>query len=286
MDKPQNPDYKFSADEYKKRVNTPAMSEVYFRHFIQPLMEEALSKKGQADEKVKVLDMACGHAHAHEFTAALPYTDRLEITGLDLSADALDEARSHYKEAHPGLDIAFIEADAENDLPIGNESMDAAIAINAMAYKQAHMLKSVFNALKPGGKCVINYFIPSSNKAYMDFCEKMGCGIYERKLEVAANGRTTSFPLIVTDFSAMPDEKVKKLGAQSFFRDSEAIEILAAQLGFEVVEKKHFDFYSAPIDAIVRNDVYTFVKPSSDPDVECRRLDVNERVTDMIGEKP
>lgn len=283
MNQPQNPDYKFSSDEYNKKINTPAASPVYFEHFIQPLVEDALAKAAP-EEKIGILDMACGHATAMEFMAKLPESKRLKITGLDLSADALNEARAGFAEKHPELDINFIETDAEKDLPIPPQSMDMATAINAMAYKQGHMLKSLFNALKPGGKCAVNFFRPSENSPYIDYYRNKGCRVYDRKMEVSAGGRTVSVNLLVTDFSGFPDEKISKLGAQSFLKGKDDIEALARLVGFEIAGDKGFSFYSEPIQAIVHNDVYTFRKPEAFTDVDAGRLSVRERVTDILEE--
>jgi|GEM_PF-3348944 len=283
MNKPRNPDYKFTSDEYTKKINSPATSPIYFEHFIQPLVEDALANAGQ-QEKIGILDMACGHATAMEFMAKLPENDRLKITGLDLSADAINEARADFAEKHPELDITFIETDAEKDLPIPPESMDMATAINAMAYKQGHMLKSLFNALKPGGKCVVNFFRPSENNAYIEFYRKLGCRIYERKMDVSAGGRTAEVNLLVTDFSGFADEKISKLGAQSFLKGKEDIEALVQLVGFEIDGDKDFSFYSAPIGAIVHNDVYTFRKPEARTDLDAGRVLVNEKISDLIAE--
>lgn len=283
MNQPQKPDYKFTSDEYNNKINTPATSPVYFEHFIRPLVEDALAKAGQ-QEKIGILDMACGHATAMEFMAKLPENNRLKITGLDLSADALNEARAVFAEKHPELDVAFIETDAEKDLPIPSESMDMATAINAMAYKQGHMLKSLFNALKPGGKCVVNFFRPSENKPYIDYYRKMGCRIYDRKMDVSAGGRTAEVNLLVTDFSGFADPKISKLGAQSFLKGKEDIEALAKLVGFEIDGDKDFSFYSAPIGAIVHNDVYTLKKPEAPSDLDAGRVLVHEKITNLIAE--
>jgi len=284
MNQPQNPDYKFTSNEYNNKINTPAASPVYFEHFIRPLVEDALAKVADPHEKVCILDMACGHATAMEFMAKLPESKRLKITGLDLSAAALNEARANFAEKHPDLDISFIETDAEKDLPIPPQSMDMATAINAMAYKQGHMLKSLYNALKPGGKCVINFFRPSENNPYIEYYRAKGCRIYERKMEVSAEGRTVSVNLLVTDFSGFPDEKISKLGAQSFLKGKEDIEALAQLVGFEIDGNKGFSFYSEPIQAIVHNDVYTFRKPEVPTDLDAGRLSVREKITDILEE--
>jgi len=281
MNQPQNPDYKFTSNEYNNKINTPAASPVYFEHFIQPLVEDALAKAG-SEGKIDILDMACGHATAMEFMAKLPESKRLKITGLDLSADALNEARAGFAEKHPELDIAFIETDAEKELPIPAGSIDMATAINAMAYKQGHMLKSLFNALKPGGKCVVNFFRPSENNPYIEFYREKGCRIYDRKMEVSAGGRTAVLNLLVTDFSGMPDEKLSKLGAQSFLKGKEDIETLASLVGFKIDGQKGFSFYSEPIRAIVHNDVYTFRKPEAPTDLDMGRLQVKEKITDLL----
>jgi len=162
--------------------------------------------------------------------------------------------------------------------------MDMATAINAMAYKQGHMLKSIFNALKDSGKASVNFFLPDKNQPYMDFYKKFGCEVYERKLEVAANGRTGEFTLLVTDFSKIPHPQAQKIGAQSFFQSKEDIERFARLIGFEVEGCKSYVFHSKPIGDIVHNEVYTLRKPeaAADADVDAGRLTVNERVTDLL----
>ena len=278
MTTPSNPRYQFTSEEYREKINSPATSPEYFRNFILPLLERALKKGGP----VRFVDLACGHAMAMEFVAGLPEADRIEVTGLDLSGDALNEAREYFAAKHPGLKINFIQADAENDLPMEPGAADAGTAINAMAYKQGHMLKTLFNALKPGASCVINFFIPAKNQAYIDYYKAMGCEVYERKLEVSSHGRSKTYTLLVTDFSGFKDPKISMLGAQSFFRKSEDIEDLARFLGFEIESRQPFEFYSEPIKAMVANDVYTFKKPETSPEIELGRLEVSEKVEKVL----
>jgi ubiquinone/menaquinone biosynthesis C-methylase UbiE len=278
---PSRPKYEFTKDEYKAKINSPANSPVYFHQHIQPLVEQALAE-AKDDHPVRVVDIACGHAMAMEFMTSVPGHEKIEITGIDLSPDALREARQNFQTKFPELKIFFVEADVGNELPYQAGSADLSTAINAMAYKQAHMLKSMFNALKSGGKAVINFFLPGKNQAYLDYYASLGCKIYERELQVESKGEIRKYKLLVTDFSQFSEPKMQKLGQQSFLQTTEDIEALAKFLGFEMEQNQPFEFFSVPINAVVVNDVYTLKKPENYDQLTSGQLSVHEQVIKIV----
>lgn len=277
------PRYHFEEGEYRKKINSPSTSPEYFAQFIQPLIEKALQERSsKSEDSVKLLDLACGHATALKQVEHIPGSEELEIFGIDLSAETLEKAEARFDLEHPNMNITFIAHDAEENLEHPEpSSIDIGIAINAMAYKQAHMLKTLFNALKPGGKCVINFFIPGTNTPYIEYYQSNGCSLKQRTLDVEVDGFIKTYHLLVTDFANYPDEQLQKLGQQAFFQSIEDIRDIAEFIGFEVDDEAEFSFHSEGIGNRVHNNVLTLKKPES-PALTDTIAQVRERVRETV----
>ena len=101
-----------------------------------------------------VLDVPCGAGRHSCALAARGY----QLTGVDLSSTCLREARD--LAAKKGVSLTWEHRDM-SDLP-WNQSFDAAFAMgNSFGYSDddhaARFLGSVANALKPGGRFVLDY---------------------------------------------------------------------------------------------------------------------------------
>lgn len=265
--------YTMDRESYRKKISTPSQNPAYFGEFIAPLIAEAREKEGRQD--VRIVDIACGHANELEHIEGLENPESLHMTGLDLSAESIEIARKSFAETHPKLDAKFVVGDAEDPHEaIPSNSYDVGIAVNAMAYKPGHILKALYNALKPGGKCSVNFMIPGKNPMYLDYFTSRGCILRKRVLKVTCNGKEEIFTLLVTDFSDYPDPHLQALGQQAFFQSEEDLEKLMTHIGFRVVDHKPFYFASV---ANPNNDfdIYTLEKPT---EIESASSDVRENI--------
>ena len=96
----------------------------------------------------RVLDVACGSGNAAIAAARRTWG---EVTGLDFVPHLLDHARE--RAAAEGLDIAFVEGDAQN-LPFEDASFDTVLSVfGAMfAPDQEQAAAELLRACRPGGR--------------------------------------------------------------------------------------------------------------------------------------
>ena len=108
---------------------------------------KAFAKKNTP--KQHIVDLGCGPGHITKYI----YDHNIQITGLDVSGKMVEIAR----ELNPEID--FITGDL-NSLKFDPNSIDGFIAFYSLIHidrKNIHtILKSCFNALKPGGKLLIS----------------------------------------------------------------------------------------------------------------------------------
>ncbi|MDD5103847.1 MAG: methyltransferase domain-containing protein [Candidatus Peribacteraceae bacterium] len=246
-----NPFYKtFNEKSYTDKINTPAKSDTYYHQFHRPLIEEA---KRHADGPVKVLDLACGHGHEMDFLAGDP---GVRLFGMDISMETLrDSTRKRLGS------VGLVAGDVERS-PIAENSMDVGIAVNAVVYKPDHMLRTLFDALKPGGRCAVNFRIFSNrfNQPFYQYYLDRGCTISDRELRVGQE----LFTLKVLDYRQCTDTAMRSLDRQVYFQSVEDVERLARTIGFDVHRHQYFHFAS-PANPDNEVDVYWFEKPWKPP---------------------
>jgi phosphatidylethanolamine/phosphatidyl-N-methylethanolamine N-methyltransferase len=101
------------------------------------------------------------------------YTDAVEVTGIDYSAEMLDKAREKQrkKALHPVVNL--LEMDARN-LDFSDNHFDtiAAMHILSVVPEPERVMAEVSRVLKPGGEVVItNHF--ARDKGFLAFVEKL-----------------------------------------------------------------------------------------------------------------
>lgn len=218
--------------EFLSLVSTPAANEDYFRTFHKPLVKRAIARNG--GRPIKLLDVACGYGYELDF---LREDDNVILFGIDISEKVLEETRKRFPKA------TFNAHDVrKKDLPFEPESMDAAIAVNAMAYVPEHTLKVIYIALKQGSEAVVNFydFTNPSNTPFFDYHLKRGA----RMEDIVKDIDGQQFAVKVLDLRQYDDERVRPLGRQMFFNGTADMEILIRTIGFEIVDRCLFRYES------------------------------------------
>jgi len=246
-----NPQFgELTEQDYTSRINTPAKSREYFETFHKPLVDEA--KAASEDGKARVVDIACGPAHELDFLKDDP---DVVLYGVDLSIGQLIEgSRERLRGVH------LVAGDVTN-FPFKEGFADVGIALNAMIYKPAEMLKALKHSLRPGGKGAVNFrnFSNPNNQAFYDFYLRQGGQIYDEELVVRIGEREEKFNLKVVDYRNCADEKIRSLDRQVYFTSEEDIERLIRFVGLEISSHSKFSFAS-PANPNNEINVYTLRK--------------------------
>jgi SAM-dependent methyltransferase len=103
----------------------------------------------------RVLDVACGTGNA-----AIPAARTgAQVTGVDLTPEMLDVARSRARDA--GVDIEWLEADAE-DLPFEDRSFDVVLSTFGCMFAPRHeaVAEELVRVLRPGGRLAVCAWTP------------------------------------------------------------------------------------------------------------------------------
>ncbi len=240
-----------SEADYTDRINTPAKNPEYHERFHKPLIDEAKAK-GE-DRKATVLDIACGHAHELDFIEGDP---DIQLVAVDLSHETL--AQSTRKRLKNAL-IAC--ADVEH-FPFEEGFADVGILLNALQYKPDKMLQAMYDSLKPGSKCVVNFRIhgnPHNDKFYTYYLDRGG-KLTDRTLEVETADGTSEFNLKSLDYTGCKDEKIRHLVKQVYFQSLDDAERLIGLIGFRIISQQPFNF-SSPANSNNQINVFTLQKP-------------------------
>lgn len=137
--------YREIADTYDRRI--PGESALDDR-FTGTEFDFVLSRvqPGQA-----VLDLGCGTGR---FSIPLARTAR--VTGLDLTEEMLDAARSKAK--NEGLSVAFEQGDMA-ELPFADESFDVVVSMLALMHvpeaQRGQVFAEISRVLRPGGRALL-----------------------------------------------------------------------------------------------------------------------------------
>jgi ubiquinone/menaquinone biosynthesis C-methylase UbiE len=276
---PTEPKYEFTRTEYAAKINTPSQSPEYFSQFLLPVIQHGIQSARAEGRKAQVLDVGCGHAHQLTHLSGHAEREEVDITGLDISPTALQAAREHITANHPEISAKFQEGDVESDTVFAPNSFDGAFGVNAMAYKPAHFLKTLANALKPGARACLNFFIPEKNPAYIEYYRERGCIITDSMLEVETAAGVQTYKTIITDFSQYRDPNMQKLGKQMFFQSIEEVHRLVQSLGLEVKRQGKYEFASVA-NPRMDNDVLTLEKVNT-PEIANIQQTVKERFLEI-----
>jgi len=226
-------------------LSSPSGIPDYFHNFHKPLVERALLRNG--GNPINLLDVACGYCHELEF---LIDNEDVRLFGLDISEEILRNLKIM------GLtNTHLIASDVSKGSPIKEESVDAVIAVNAMAYVPEHMLKVIYDSLKKGGEAVVNFYDFDKNRSFFKYHKRHGANISNDNLVIDDQ----SFSLKILDLSEYDDEMIRKLGRQLFFQGRGDIESLIKIIGFEIGDHLAFN-YSSTANSNNETDVYLLRK--------------------------
>jgi ubiquinone/menaquinone biosynthesis C-methylase UbiE len=125
------------------------------------LLELMMEHIGPHGSVGKGLDVCCGTGAV---TRALRPLCTEGVTGIDISAGMLDEARARFSEAKGEAEGTFVQGDALK-LPFTSE-FDVATCCGAFGHiepeDQDRFIRGVYRALKPGGRFVFITSVPLS----------------------------------------------------------------------------------------------------------------------------
>lgn len=119
------------------------------------LAGESLCETLDLDSGSRVLDVACGNGNA-SLAAARRFC---RVTGIDYVPELIRRAQERARAE--GLDIAFIEGDAER-LPFADASFDAAVSTYGVMFSpdQARAARELMRVVRPGGRIGLANWTP------------------------------------------------------------------------------------------------------------------------------
>ena len=243
---------------YREDVNTLGQNPKYFARFNKPMADRAKRKFGTP---IHLLDIACGPADELKFLENDP---DIRLIATDISTDVLLRmTRQNLRQ-----NAVVFDMDVSKPPVMPDNSVECGILMNAVIYSPEKMLKVMFDALRPGGECTVNFTIPKRSLHWgiiENSLEDDGIKSLDRELKV--EGRSAPFAVKVLDFSesldskGKPDEVARAAGQQLFFRSLKDVEELIRLAGFEMMEHSTFDSVSKDITR--RTDVFVLKKPET-----------------------
>jgi SAM-dependent methyltransferase len=210
----------------------------------------------------RVLDVACG---AGRYCRALA-SRGLKVTGIDLSADLLEEARARSPNL-PGMPL-YLRWDARA-LPFQEQFEGAVSLFTSLGYFESRqddllVLKGVQHALAPGGRFLLDYLNPASVRANL---------VAEEHEEVP--GLTATVRRWVEEGAASGPHVVKSVEARHTgtnlveaayeervrLYEPEEIDALLGEAGLEPVGERLGDLDGAPFTPQAERQVRVATKP-------------------------
>ena len=124
----------------------PPTEDHKFLYKLNPVRFEHFDHFLDGWDGVKVLDVGCGGGYACEFLAQR----RAVVSGTDIMAESLQEARNHAEENN--LEIEYKLCNAER-LPFNDQTMDAVTCFDVLEHipTKVQTLGEIYRVLKPGG---------------------------------------------------------------------------------------------------------------------------------------
>ncbi|KKT20090.1 MAG: hypothetical protein UW02_C0001G0003 [Candidatus Nomurabacteria bacterium GW2011_GWB1_43_7] len=234
------PDYykNMSLDSYRGKVNSPAENREYAERYHIPMVTRAKEKFGSP---IHVLSIACGPADELNFIKNDPDT---KIIATDFSSYILTHAKKALGEG-----AGVFTSDA-NSPALKENIAEAGILVNAMIYAPDKMLEAMYNALKPGAQCTLNFrtfSLVEQERGVFGYFLEHGGKVLDRELPVQTRGESRVFNVKVLDYSEttkagskMPDLERRQLKQQIFFMSLDDMRELAKLMGFKEIEYSRF----------------------------------------------
>ena len=147
------------------------------------------------------------------------------------------------------------------------DSVECGILMNAMIYVPDKMLKAMFEALRPGAECTVNFVLPDEMFPWASLKRASADGIKLHDKELRVEGRPQPFKVRVVDYSqsltaeGKPDLERRPAGEQIFFTSVAQVEELIHLTGFEIVEHNIFKITLPKINLVEPKHVFVLKKP-------------------------
>lgn len=242
--------------DYAAHINTPAGRVDYYEQFHEPVLAHARELAGA--RRPRMLDIACSPGFELDF---IP--EDIEVFATDISPDILPEVQRRL-----GDRAMFFAADASNTA-LRPGFADAGMMVNAMIYVPGQMLWTMFNALQPGAQCAVNFrsFNNPNNAVFYDHYLERGGILTEADLKVTDDVHLSVVGLdyrgcVTDDEPPKPDEKLQRLGTQTYLGSVGDMVTLVTASGFEIVSHEPYQFPS-PVNPCNEVDVFILQKPAA-----------------------
>jgi len=113
---------------------------------LNPLRFDYFDRLMDSWDGVKVLDVGCGGGYACEYLAQR----KAAVSGTDILAESLQEARDHAKENNLEIDYRLCTSEK---LPFSDQTMDVVICFDVLEHipGKDKTLGEIYRVLKPGG---------------------------------------------------------------------------------------------------------------------------------------
>ena len=154
---------------YNKESHTwhATISKLGFEGAYDDLIKQVLSSTSvrPVNQELQVLDAGIGTG-AMSAAFADNYFGAIALTGVDVSADMLNEAKQHLTQDH--LSAQFLQADV-NSLPFGDNTFDVVLVAHVLEHMAdpKRSLAELHRVLRPGGVLVACVTQRSSAGAYI-----------------------------------------------------------------------------------------------------------------------
>ena len=133
----------YEVDLYDKIVLSPLHPELKLK--LETLIKEAIEKKTNGGDNLRVIDLGCGNGNLIEVLVQLPNIK--EIVGLDYSPNMIVQAEKKIKAIENNTKkITFLNADMKDDIDI-TEQFDIAFSINSILPRNPRDLPKILSQI-------------------------------------------------------------------------------------------------------------------------------------------